>query len=338
MLLRAARARRIATATMFSSGGLTLLGASTVGLLYLQAKLARRVVGVTRWSAPPVDGDYGDGDTPPVSFVMMGDSTAAGFAVVDGQQTPGSLLASSIAAAADRPVRMRNVAVVGATSQDLPAQLTAVREQPADLAVILIGANDVINRLRPAEAVRHLTEVVDELTSAGTAVVVGTCPDLGTVRPIGWPLRHVARRASRQLAAAQTIAVVEAGGRTVSLSDLLTDVFWDNPQQMFGPDQFHPSEHGYTHLAAALLPSACLALGFLPQDLLPSGTDGVLPVDRAAVSAAENAGTEVSGSSLAGRERGPRGRWATLVRRDSGDTEPAMSEGGDPTQPHPEAH
>ena len=55
--------------------------------------------------------------------------------------------------------------------------------------------------------------------------MVGTCPDLGTIRPIAQPLRAYARRLSRELAAAQTIAVVAAGGRTVSLGDLLGPEF-----------------------------------------------------------------------------------------------------------------
>ncbi|MDA8371363.1 MAG: SGNH/GDSL hydrolase family protein [Nocardiopsaceae bacterium] len=318
MVLRAASARRIATATAFGGGGVTLLGASTVGLLYLQARLAHKAVGFTHWQPPQVNGVYGHGSGSPISFVMMGDSTAAGFAVTDGLQTPGSLLASGISAVAERPVRLRRTARVGATSKDLVDQMEKIRGQHVDLAVIFIGANDVIRRVRPADSVRHLQNIVRELVSAGTAVVVGTCPDLGTVQPIGQPLRSIARRASRQLAAAQTIAVVESGGRTVSMSNLLADDFQAYPEELFGPDRFHPSARGYAHAAAAVLPSACAALGLLPEletQPVTARGDGVLPVDRAAVEAAEKAGTEVSGAEVDGRERGPRGRWATLIRR-----------------------
>ena len=84
-----------------------------------------------------------------------------------------------------------------------------------------------------------------ELRAAGCEVVVGTCPDLGAIRPIKPPLRWLARRWSRQLAAAQTVAVVEAGGRTVSLGDLLGPAFEADPDRMFGADRFHPSAEGY---------------------------------------------------------------------------------------------
>lgn len=319
-MLRAARARRIATATAFGGGGLTLVGGGTIALLYLQARLAHRAVGVTPWDPPSVDGVYGDGDDAPIRMLMMGDSTAAGFAVSSAAETPGVLLASGLAAAADRPVRLRCTAVPGATSADLADQVehvSALEEGPPhDLAVIFIGANDVIQRVRPNDAVARLRETVARLVDHGTAVVVATCPDLGTVRPIGWPLRSVARRASRQLAAAQTIAVTEVGGRTVSLSDLLSDDFRSDPIEMFGPDRFHPSALGYSQAAFAVLPSACAALGLLPELDEAERASGVLPVDRAAVVAAETPGTEVSraGSHVSGYGASARGRWAALVR------------------------
>ena len=63
------------------------------------------------------------------------------------------------------------------------------------------------------------------------------------------------------MAAAQTVAVVEAGGRTVSLGDLLGPEFYERPHEMFSSDRFHPSPAGYARAAAALLPSVCAALG-----------------------------------------------------------------------------
>jgi hypothetical protein len=128
----------------------------------------------------------------------------------------------------------------------------------------------------------------------------------------------VARRASRILAAAQTIAVVEAGGRSVSLGDLLGPEFLAAPGQMFSADRFHPSAAGYAAAAAALLPSAGAALGhFNVADDSPSRThgEGVLPLAQAAVEAADAAGTEVAPAALAGRDRGTMGRWVQLRHR-----------------------
>ena len=130
----------------------------------------------------------------------------------------------------------------------------------------MIGANDVTHRMPPAKSVRLLSDAVRRLRAAGSEVVVGTCPDLGTIEPVYQPLRWVARRMSRQLAAAQTIAVVGLGGRTVSLGDLLGPEFEASPREMFGPDNYHPSAEGYATAAMAMLPTLCAALGLWPEE------------------------------------------------------------------------
>ena len=332
-MLRAARARRIAAATAFGGGGLTLVGGGTVALLYLQARLAKNAIGHTPWDRPRADGVFGEGTGPPLRLLMLGDSTAAGFAVSESRQTPGALLASGLSAAADRPVRLRCTASPGATSADLDSQVerseARLPEKRYDVAVVFVGANDVIRRIRPNDAVAALREVTAELVGLGTPVVVATCPDLGTVRPIGWPLRSVARRASRQLAAAQTIAVTEAGGRTVSLSDVLADDFRSDPHLMFGPDRFHPSARGYAQAAFVVLPSACAALGLLPELDEAERTEGVLPLDRAAVVAAQTPGTEVTRVSDQ-PPSGVHGRWTALVRGPF-----RLGSGARPTPPEP---
>jgi hypothetical protein len=123
------------------------------------------------------------------------------------------------------------------------------------------------------------------------------------------------------MAAAQTVAVVEAGGRTVSLGDLLGPEFAERPHEMFSADRFHPSPAGYARAAAALLPSVYAALGVRigePSEEPHPDTrrgEGVGPVAVAAQYAVRDPGTEVSATKIAGQARGPRGRWAMLLRR-----------------------
>ena len=163
---------------------------------------------------------------------------------------------------------------------------------------------------------RYLGDAVHVLRAMGSEVVVGTCPDLGTIRPLAQPLRYVARRLSRSLAAAQTIAVVEAGGRTVSLGDLLGPLFAER-LELFSDDQFHPSAQGYAHAADAMLPSALDALGLHTRSRSASTftTRRARPVAKAAVQAAARPGTEVAATDVHGEAEGRRGRWARLRRR-----------------------
>jgi hypothetical protein len=184
--------------------------------------------------------------------------------------------------------------------------------------VILIGANDVTHTVAPSHSVRHLSEGVRRLTAAGAKVVVGTCPDLGTVQPIAPPLRQVARAWSRRLAAAQTIATIEEGGRSVSLGDVLGPEFAAAPAVLFGPDRFHPSVEGYRALANVLIPSVLAALdeGLVDEAALESYRgEGVLPVSRAAIQAVNAPGTELGGTEVAGRRAGVRGLWVELRHR-----------------------
>ncbi|WP_036565159.1 SGNH/GDSL hydrolase family protein [Nocardioides halotolerans] len=319
---KAGAARKLASAAAYGGGGLSVLGGALYGLLRAEAQLARRTIGEPGDVTPPdATGWYGRGRPgPALKIVLLGDSSAAGYGVERVEDTPGARLASGAAERAHRRVYLRAFAKIGARSSDLAGQLDQALPIEPDVAVVLIGANDVTHRVRPASSVGDLVEAVRRLREAGVAVVVGTCPDLGTVKPIPAPLKQVARTWSRRLAAAQTIAVVEGGGRTVSLGSVLGPEFAAAPGVMFGPDRFHPSAAGYRALASVLLPSVLAAVGLIPDDeAAPEALrgEGVLPITAAALQAVNVPGTEVDGTQVAGRSRGVRGRWVELRHRRS---------------------
>ena len=310
---------------MYAGGGLSGLAltgaAGLAGVMWGESKLARRRIPKAK-DAPPESHDTvwaaaGVSRTrPAISIAMLGDSTAAGYGVFRDRDTPGAQLAISISEAARRPVHLLNVAVVGAESSELPAQVDALLPRPPELAVIMIGANDVTAGCKPVEAVPHLEDTVRRLVAMGTEVVVGTCPDLGTIRPLAQPLRAYARRLSRNMARAQTVAVVNAGGRTVSLGDLLGPQFMTH-LEFFSDDRFHPSAAGYAEAAQAVLPSCLDALGVRTRarSASPFTTRLTKPAKRAAAQAVAHPGTEVSGAERFGRTEGRRGQFAKLRRR-----------------------
>jgi lysophospholipase L1-like esterase len=317
---KTAAARKLASAAAYGGGGLSALGLGLYGLLVTEARLARRAIGETRDVPPPdATGWYGRGRPgPAVKVALLGDSSAAGYGVDRVEDTPGAQLASGLAVRADRRVHLRSFAVVGAQSNHLAGQVDAALQTGVDLALVLIGVNDITHQVLPATSVRNLSEAVHRLRDEGVEVVVGTCPDLGTIRPIPPPLKQLARLWSRRLAAAQTIAVVEEGGRTVSLGDILGPEFDAAPALFFGPDRFHPSADGYRALADVLLPSVLAALGEGPDALeAPEALrgEGLRPVATAAVEAVETPGTELDGVEVGGSRRGVRGLWVELRHR-----------------------
>ena len=315
---KAQAARKLAAAAAFGGGGLSVVGACLYALLRLEAVLARRTIGNADGEPPDSTGWYGMGRRgPSLNVALLGDSSAAGYGVDSVEETPGAHLASGLAEGAGRQVYLRSFAFVGAQSRDLERQIDKAMSIEPHVAVILVGANDVTHSRWPSESVRKLEAAVRRLREAGVEVVVGTCPDLGTIEPIAPPLRQVARLWSRRLAAAQTIATVEAGGRTVSLGSVLGLEFAATPT-FFGPDRFHPSAAGYSALASVLLPSVLAAVGVIPvEDLVPEAVRGeaILPISEAAVEATRTPGTEIDGTEVAGSARGARGRWVQLRRR-----------------------
>jgi lysophospholipase L1-like esterase len=310
-------ALRVARVVAYTGGAVTAVTVAGVGVLVGQARQVRRSIPMAEAPPPRCDGVYG-ARLPgrPITLALIGDSSAAGYGVHRPRETPGALLATGISRRLQRPVRLCRFAVVGATSAQLTPQVDAALEAHPDLAIILVGANDVTHRANQTTAVRHLVDAVRRLRTAGAEVVVGTCPDLGAISPVKPPLRWLARRWSRQMAAAQTVAVVEAGGRTVSLGDLLGPRFSAEPHRMFSWDRFHPSAEGYAAAVAVLLPAALAALGTGEerQPALGAG-EGLRALPQAAHEAARHAGTQVSGARVGGRERGPAGRWAELRHR-----------------------
>lgn len=255
--------------------GTAFVGASVaIGareLLRRQAAIARKLIGKPLGEdAPSADRiwkrAYGD----PVALLVLGDSIAAGLGAERRKDTLGGRLAKGIAKHLHRAVDLRMAAVVGSESSALAAQLDALPSTyRADVAVIVVGGNDVTHRIPVAESTAHLVDAVERLRAQGTEVVVGTCPDLGALRPVPQPLRSLGSRASRQLAAAQTEAALAAGAYVVSLAEVVGPFFITNPDEMFSLDRFHPSALGYRRTAEAMLPSVLAALGH--RDEVPFG-------------------------------------------------------------------
>jgi len=252
--------RRTALASLAFVAGVLFAGRL---LLRRQAALARRLIGKPLGEqALDADKRYQKKYGAALDLLLLGDSIAAGLGAELPKETLGARLASRLAKATRRSVRLRTVAEVGSESSMLAAQLaTLPSSYRPDLAVIVVGANDVTHRVPVAESVRHLEAAIAALRERGAEVVVGTCPDLAALGPLPQPLRALAGRASRQLAQAQATAAVRAGAHAVSLAHVVGPFFVTNPDEMFSLDRFHPSAAGYRRTAKALLPSLLVALG-----------------------------------------------------------------------------
>lgn len=259
------RRRRLRAAAAVT-GALSAFGAGTyVGsrhLLRRQAAIARRMIGKPLGEQAPAADKvwrkrYGDS----LDLLMVGDSIAAGLGAERPKDVLGARLARKSARRLRRSVRLRTVAEVGAETSMLAAQLAELpTDYRPDVAVIVVGGNDVTHRVPVSGSARDLRAVIEWLQARGAHVVVGTCPDLGVLRAVPQPLRALGGRASRQLAAAQHRVALDCGAGSVSLARRVGPFFVVDPEQMFALDRFHPSSEGYRRTAKALLPAVVAGL------------------------------------------------------------------------------
>lgn len=244
-------------------GGGAMLG-TVIGLEVVRARSTlRSAEEADVYDASGTYGEENPGEA--LRLALLGDSLAAGVGAGSADYTVGAILAKSLVLESGRPVRLWNVAVSGSRSKDLRVQIRSLQDatDSVDVALIVVGSNDVMGLGDIGAAVRELYRAVRTLRHAGCSVVVATCPDLGTIRPLIQPLRYVAQRMSRRLATAQTMVVLRAGGRPVPLGTTVGPLFRKRPKSMFSADRLHPSPLGYARAAAVLLPSvrACFGLG-----------------------------------------------------------------------------
>lgn len=200
-------------------------------------------------------------DGRPIELLLLGDSLAAGLGARHRKETLGGRVAKGLAKRMQSPVRLRTAAIVGSESSALTGQLDALPDDyRADVAVIVVGGNDVTHMVPPWSAAGELEKAVVRLQDQGTPVVIGTCPDLGTLQPVPQPLRALLSRISHRLALEQTKVAWRTGAVPVDLRQAVGPTFREQPDEMFSLDRFHPSAAGYRRTAEALLPAVELAL------------------------------------------------------------------------------
>ena len=145
-------------------------------------------------------------------------------------------------------------AVPGATSSGLVTQVGQALSWRPDLAVVVIGANDLTHLLPVEVAAQALGEAVRRLRAGGTEVVVAPAPDLSAVPHVPVFLRETVRAAGDLLRDRQKSAVLAEGGRIADPDQRASRAFATDPS-LFSTDRFHPSSAGYAVIADSLLPA-----------------------------------------------------------------------------------
>jgi lysophospholipase L1-like esterase len=222
-------------------------------ILGIEIVLAMRRTYLPTSPALTLGGIFGDPDGKPLSFVVLGDSTAAGLGAGRPEFAYPTDLARHLAAQGWR-VRLTAYGISGARVHDvLTEQVPRAIAASPDLVFVGIGANDVTH-LTSLDSIRRDTQaILERLKAAGATVVLAGPPDM---RAKAWyePLRSLAGWKGRQIAAAMEAVARTEHVLAVPLAKEAGPYFGSHPDTAYAADDFHPGPAGYRAWARAILP------------------------------------------------------------------------------------
>jgi lysophospholipase L1-like esterase len=222
-----------------------------------------------------LDGEVGPSGGEPATLVVLGDSTSAGVGAGGPEFAYVTLVARRVAAETRRRVRLRNLAVSGARVADvLRAQVPLAEHLEPDVALVVIGCNDVTH-LTPRRRLRSdMESILGRLRSTGAALVAAGPADMRCTAFLQ-PLRSVSRWRGRQVRATIDRVARRAGAAVVALEAATSAAIDRDAAGYFSADGFHPGPAGYAVWAETIAPVVGRAVrGRRPGDPRATGRGG----------------------------------------------------------------
>lgn len=188
-------------------------------------------------------GRYGSDDgRRPLRVAVLGDSSMTG----PGLSSSADIWIARAAAALGRPVELRSLARGGSRARDvLEHQVPRVFDEPCDLVVVSVGANDAIHATPLRSYARALERLLDHVADAAPVVSLGI-GDLSVIPRLPRTFRPVVAR--RSVAVDRTHTLVTADRDRVlrvPVSKLSDHLFRGQQDVLFADDLFHPNRRGH---------------------------------------------------------------------------------------------
>lgn len=216
-------------------------------LLLWQAQRVRRTTPRLPVAGGASAGEVGAGA--PLRLLVIGESTAAGVGAAHHGEALAGELAARLAAKLGQRVCWRALGENGATARRALRLLEDANDAPAELAVVALGVNDVLEQTSAARWRRDVTALVAALHARTDAreVILLEVPPLARFPALPRPLRDVLGRDARRLdaALARVAARLDASDRRVRHYRFA----FDGAREFFAHDGFHPSARGYARWA-----------------------------------------------------------------------------------------
>ena len=216
----------------------------------------------------------------PTRIAVVGDSTMTG----PGLDSARDIFVAQAAARLGARVHLTRFAVGGARIADvLMHQLPAILDARPDVAVVSIGANDVIHSTPLVQFERDFRSVIGALDRADIETVVCGVLDLSVVPRIPTALKPMLGLRSAAYERRKRRAIHPAARAAyVGASRPVNEMFRARGEAFFTTDRFHPNAAGHRCLADGLTPHLKAAVrrardradgAMLAQWLTPSFTN-----------------------------------------------------------------
>jgi lysophospholipase L1-like esterase len=183
-----------------------------------------------------------------VRLLIVGDSSAAGVGVGHQDRALAGYLTRTVAARTNKPVHWQLKAKSGVTTQQALRLVQRDPPKPADIAVAVLGVNDVIEQVTPRRAVMHRERLADWLLDeVGVQhVVFSPLPPVHELPLLPQPLRRIAGEDARRHD--EAMATWAAGRTDVSHVPIAMTL----NAAVLAEDGFHPGEPVYRLCGEAL--------------------------------------------------------------------------------------
>lgn len=216
-------------------------------IVALQGRWVRSRIELLPEAPGPTDGIMGDSDGSPLRLVVVGESTAAGCGADSHEEAFAGAFARALWRRRGRPVAWKVLGRHGATIRRVRHRMITELSGRADVAVLLIGVNDVLARTPLPRWRDDLAAVLDVLAARAERVVVAGIPPFESFPSLPRLLgQYLAERGRLLDGGARDVCAAWPGVAWVGMDDL-----GQAEAGFFARDGFHPSPAGYGQWAEA---------------------------------------------------------------------------------------
>ena len=215
-------------------------------IIYAQARRLRDTIPVLPEPAGSRTGVAGTGK--PLRLIIAGDSSAIGVGALTQDEGLAVPLTRTLAHRLDSAVHWQLIGKTGLTSEGVLHQLKHGEVQPADIALVVLGANDITTETSLRRALRHRGEIVALLKErAGVSqVVFPGVPEMQVFPALPHPLAwYAGLHATRNNRAQARWAKMHPNVHHADIGGLAR-------ADLMGADGYHPSPALYALVAERL--------------------------------------------------------------------------------------